>query len=347
MRTRTLGRLLLPAAAIGVFALVSTADVSTAGAQPAGAQPPGAQAPGARPGPPGQPGGVQPAPVQPRVIQMQPMPPGMQPPGMPGMGRPRPMGAPGGMPPGHPAFPGAPMGAPHGHAEEPHEAVEHECPGHGPMDSPPPINWYQGLLGVNNEKAESPNALDRLLWRYKNDQDECDHHNQEPPVLANLINFGIVVFLLFRLGGTPLREGLIKRKKTIMQDIEAAEQLKGDAEDRLKKYQKQLANIEHRRKELEEEYRAQFEAEKKRILAEAEEKRVRMRKDAEFRVAQELRQAQADLLVEAVDSAIKAAEHLIKTKVQQADLDRMADDYLAGLGSALAAQGQKSLGGQS
>jgi F-type H+-transporting ATPase subunit b len=256
----------------------------------------------------------------------------------------RPKGGMPGMPPGHPPFGGE--GA-HGGGEHGGHGGEHECPGHGPMDSPPQINWYQGLLGVNNEKADSPSGLDKLLWRYKNEQDECDPKNQEPPVLANLINFGIVVLLLFRFGGTPLREGLIKRKKTIMADIEAAEQLRGDAEERLKKYQKQLANIEHRRKELEEEYRAQFEAEKKRILSEAEEKRVRMRKDAEFRVAQELRQAQAELLVEAVDGAIKAAEDLIKKKVQPSDLDRIADEYLVGLGPALKASSKSLSGGQS
>ncbi len=303
--------------------------------QPRPGQPqPGQPQPGQRPPvqmP--QPGQPQPSQVQPRPIQMQP---GQQlPPGFPQPSRPRQPGpgGPGGMPPGHPPIPGAPHAEAHEHAG----AGEHECPGHGPMDSPPHVNWYQGLLGVNNEKAESPSGLDRLLWRYKNENDECDAKNQEPPVLANLINFGIVVLLLFRFGGTPLRDGLIKRKKAIMQDIEAAATLRDEAEARLKKYQKQLSNIEQRRTELEDDYRAQFAAEKKRILDEAEEKRARMRKDAAFRVAQELRQAEADLLSEAIDGAIRAAEELVKQRVQQGDLDRLADEYLTGIGPALKA----------
>lgn len=334
---------------IGLLSIgVVGAVASSAGAQP---QPP--------PGQPGQPPPGQPAPGQPpRPIQIQPVQPGQLPPGMqprqpgqpgqpgqlpPGMQPRRPGGPPGapggpggrpGMPPGHPPIPGQ---NPPAEPESAHGGGEHECAGHGPNDAPPHINWYQGLLGINNEKSQKGSGLDKLLWRYHNDIDECDHLNQEPPVLASLINFGVMLFLLFSYGRGPLRDGLQKRKKDIMQDIDAAAQLRREAEARLEKYQQQLSNVEDRRKELEADLRAQFESEKTRIISEAEEKRARMRKDAEFRIAQELRQAEADLLQESVDGAIRAAEELLKKKVQQADQDRLADDYAASIGAALKA----------
>jgi hypothetical protein len=43
------------------------------------------------------------------------------------------------------------------------------------------------------------------------------------------------------------------------------------------------------------------------------------------------------LLQEAVVSAVAAAEELIKKRSTQSDQDRMADDYLASIGPALAA----------
>lgn len=309
------------------------APVAATGQPKPGAAPTGAAATGApRPGAPtaAQPG-------QPMVIQ--PGQPGQQPPRRPQ--RPTPPGAPGreGPPPGHdfllkqhPAAAPGEAGA-HGAAHDAHGAGH--CPGHGPTDPPGHINWYQGLLGVNNEKAQSPSFVNKLLWRYENPKDECDPLNQQPPVLAAAINLAVVIYVLFRFGKGPITEALHKRKKTIMQDIDAANEMRVDAEKRLKDYQKRLNKIEDRRKEVKDEAAAQWQLERKRILAEAEEKAMRLRKDAEFRVDQELKQAQSDLLREAVDGAVVAAEKLIKDRIQSADQERLANDYLAGIGAAL------------
>jgi F-type H+-transporting ATPase subunit b len=240
--------------------------------------------------------------------------------------------------PGMPA-PAAAHGAA-GHGADAHGAEGHgggHCPGHGPLDPPPHVNWYQGLFGVDNEKALNGSGVQKLLYRYKNDLDECDPKNQEPPVLAALINLGVVLYLLIRFGKGPVMEGLVKRKKTLMADIENANELKTDAEKRLSTYKKQLARIEERGKELRAEYASQWEAEKKRILADAEDKSSRLRKDAEFRVSQELKQAEADLLRDSVDGALAAAEELIRKRIQDSDQTRLADEYVAGVAAALAA----------
>ena len=76
--------------------------------------------------------------------------------------------------------------------------------------------------------------------------------------------------------------------------------------------------------------------EKKHVLAEAEERRARMRRDAEFRVEQELRAARVELLREAVQNATVAAEEIIRKGSAQADNDRMAEDYIAAVRSAYA-----------
>lgn len=294
---------------------------------------------------PGQPQPGQPQPGQPRPIQMQPGQPGQpQPiqmqPGQPGQqGRrplqpgqqPRPIQPGQRMPPGHP-----PIAPPAPPAEEAsgHDAHGH-CPGHGPTDPPGHINWYQGLLGVNNEKALSPSGLDRLLYRYHNEKDECDAKNQEPPVLALVINFAVLLLLFIKFGKKPIVEGLAARKKGIMLDIENADELKRDAEARLKKYEKQHANIEERRRELREEHSAQLAAEQKRILADAEERKTRLLRDAELRVTQELRAAQDEAVKVAVETAIKAAEDLLRKRVTEADQSRIADEYLKGLAGAV------------
>jgi F-type H+-transporting ATPase subunit b len=90
------------------------------------------------------------------------------------------------------------------------------------------------------------------------------------------------------------------------------------------------------------EYAAQAELEKKHILAEAEERRVRMRRDAEFRIEQERKTTRDELLREAVANATAAAEALIKKQMSTGDQDKMAAAYLASIGTTLAKAGTQA-----
>jgi F-type H+-transporting ATPase subunit b len=296
--------------------------------------PPGAPpgAPGAQPGPPGARPPARPQPGGPGGMRPpgRPRNPGIQPGFPPGMN-------PGQLPAGHPEVAGVPVAKlPVGPQKDAHG----HCPGHGPMDSlreHAHINWWQGLAGIDNEKAKSASGLDKLLWRYYNPQNECDPANQEPPILAQVINLAILLGLFIRFGKKPLAEALAKRKKAIVEDIEAARALGDAAEDRLAEYEEQFENLEDRRIELREESQVQWEAEKKRILAEAEERRSRMRRDAEFRVQQELKEAQQEILREAVEGATRAAEELLAKRLSQGDHDRLADEYLTSIAGVVRA----------
>jgi F-type H+-transporting ATPase subunit b len=225
---------------------------------------------------------------------------------------------------------------------DPHPAKAHpeHCPGHGPMDPPGHINLWHGLIGVNNDKA-GPNAsaIDRLLWRYDNHDDPCDPKNEPPPLLASLINFGLLAFLLVRFGRKPIAEALLKRKEAIMGEIETATRLKADAQARLRDYKKKSARIHETLDELKAEYVQQSEVEKARILAEAEERRVRMRRDAEFRIEQERKAARNELMERAVIEAVAAAEALLAQRVGPEDQARAAEEYLTGLGVAVRGSG--------
>jgi F-type H+-transporting ATPase subunit b len=286
----------------------------------------------AQPGQPGQPGQAQPGQRPSRGPGIQPgFPPGFD----PGGGR-RPMAP---LPAGHPPVAGQEVaGAPKpAKPMAPRDAHGH-CIGHGPMDSlreHSHINWYQGLLGVDNEKAKSSSFADRLFWRYYNPTDECDPDNQQPPVLASAFNFLILLLLLVKFGRKPLAEALAKRKKAIVEDMVAARAQGDEAEERLERYEAQLGRLEDRRLEIEEEAALQWEAEKKRILGEADERRLRMRRDAEIRVEQELKAAQQELLREAIEGAAEAARKLVATRLEARDHERLADEYLASVGNVI------------
>ncbi len=188
-----------------------------------------------------------------------------------------------------------------GHGEEGGEA-EHE---HGLKD----INWFD----ITNTK--------------------------QPPYIAMLFNFALLIWIYIRFGKKPIQEGLESRRAEIAKEIEEAQRMKKEAKARAKKYQTLLAGLAE---ELEATKLGLIEAgraDKDRIVREAEEKAVRMRKDAVFMLDQEVRQMKVDLVKETVDVAIAAAEDLLKKRITQADQERLADEFLM----QLAARGKKSV----
>jgi len=168
-------------------------------------------------------------------------------------------------------------------------------------EAPPPINWTQ--FGT-----------------------------ETPPYIAMLVNFGILVAGYYLLGRKPIAAGLQSRRDRIAKEIEEAQKMRREAEARAKLYQGKLAKLEDEVRIAREGLVRAGEAERDRIVLEAEAKGERMHRDAQFLVEQELKQIRLDLQRETVETAIAAAEELLKKRVTMADQERLAEDYLSDLG---------------
>ena len=70
------------------------------------------------------------------------------------------------------------------------------------------------------------------------------------------------------------------------------------------------------------------EAERDRIVAQAEEKAARIRKDTSFLIEQQMKQLRKELLHEAANAAVVAAEELLRERTTDADHDQLAQAYL-------------------
>lgn len=329
-------------AAVLLGAAVFLPAVSAVFAQPAPQPPP----PAARPAAP-RPEGPMPVPPPARPIQPgQPGLPAGHPPVLdPHFGRPLGVGA-DQQRPARPVLPNQMQAPPK--PVEPKKQLE-ECPGHGPLDAPHHINWWHGMLMVNNERAKQGGFLNELLFRYNNEANPCDEKNEPPPFLASILNFGVLLYVIGRFGKKPVAEALKKRREAIMGEIENATRLRVEAEERLADLEDKFDRIEQTLAELKTEYAAQAEAEKKFILAEAMERRERMKRDAEFRIEQERKGAKVELLQEAVLDAVQAAEQLIAERATAQDHERLLDEYLASVPAALVAteRGRAAEGAQS
>lgn len=192
-------------------------------------------------------------------------------------------------------------------------------PARGEIAEPPPVGSH--VVEAPGKEEEGPPPIN---W--------TQFGTETPPYLAMVINFGILVAGYYLLGRKPIAAGLQSRRDRIAKEIEEAQRMRREAEERAKLYQGKLDKLEQEVRLAREALVRAGEAEHDRIVREAEAKGERMRKDAEFMVEQELKQIRIDLQRETVETAIAAAEELLKKRVTMADQERLAEDYLADLG---------------
>jgi F-type H+-transporting ATPase subunit b len=192
--------------------------------------------------------------------------------------------------------------------------------GHGPVAEPPAGGHAVETAG-KEEKEEAPAPIN---W--------TQFGTETPPFIAMLVNFGILVAGYYLLGRKPIAAGLQSRRDRIAKEIEEAQKMRREAEARAKLYQGKLEKLEDEVRLAREGLVKAGEAERDRIVSDAEAKGERMRKDAQFLVEQELKQIRIDLQRETVETAIAAAEELLKKRVTMADQERLAEDYLSDLG---------------
>ncbi|MFO0664482.1 MAG: ATP synthase F0 subunit B [Polyangiaceae bacterium] len=243
-------------------------------------------------------------------------------------------GAPGVGHPNQPPF-RRPHRLPHGlptGARVPHGVGGHRV---GPaIDAPQPEGSAHGAGGgehaEHGEHAGGHHELGPINW--------ADFSNKKQvPYVALLINLAILGFIFVRFGKKPIAEGLKKRKTDIAKDIEEATRLKKDAQERAKKYQASLENLdkdlETTKKGLEDAGRA----EKERLIAEAEERAARMKRDADFLLEQESKQTKVDLTKQTVLEASRLAADLLKKNITPSDHDRLCEEFLEDLGRKTAA----------
>jgi len=227
-------------------------------------------------------------------------------------------------------------GAPHG------PGIRPAPPPHGPAAPPgiggptplrprpaPPVVGKEGTAEPR-EDAESADKPENPNWI---EFGKVDAHGEPiPPYIAMLVNFGILIAGYYLLGRKPIAAALQSRRDNIAKEIEEAQRMRKEAEERAKVYQVKLAHLEEEVKGAREALVRAGEAERDRMVTEAEAKAERMRKDAEFLVQQELKQIRQDLWRDTVEAAVSAAEDLLKKRVTAADQERLAEDYLADLG---------------
>lgn len=147
-------------------------------------------------------------------------------------------------------------------------------------------------------------------------------------LLWRVLNFAILLWILIKATGKPIKNYFANRHEVLVQAIDEAKKAKEAAERLYKQYEEKLSRLDDEIKELESRIKADAEAEKQRILTEAEQFVAKVKQQAEQMASQEVLMAKHRLKDEAAKLAMQAAEKMIKENITAADQDKMVENYL-------------------
>jgi F-type H+-transporting ATPase subunit b len=147
-------------------------------------------------------------------------------------------------------------------------------------------------------------------------------------LLAQFVNFGILVGILVKFAGKPLKDYLRKRRDTVKEQIDEAKKLLKEAEQAKALYEEKLSGLEAEVEAFRKSAIEALESEKAKILREAEGLAVRIREQARLAYEQELKDAMGMVRAEIAGRAIASAEARIRETLTQKDHDRMVEEFI-------------------
>jgi len=147
-------------------------------------------------------------------------------------------------------------------------------------------------------------------------------------VVFSIINFTILVALLFYFLRKPAKEYFASRATLIRTRIQQAEELKSHAVKKYAEYEGRLKSIDRETQDLIANLKHDGELEKRRLLETAEKQSVQLRETQEKIIGQELRKAKEELKQEAINLASEMAEKLVRENMTPDDQNRLIGEYL-------------------
>jgi F-type H+-transporting ATPase subunit b len=143
-----------------------------------------------------------------------------------------------------------------------------------------------------------------------------------------MLNFAVLVFLLVKFGGPPVKKALEARHQQIKSDLASAAEARAAAQARFEQQEKRLAALEGEIAGITAGIKQEAEAEKARLIAMAEDRARRIREESAFIIDQQVKQAEEDLRREAAAQAVALAEAIVRSQLGPVDQQRMVDAFV-------------------
>lgn len=147
-------------------------------------------------------------------------------------------------------------------------------------------------------------------------------------LIAQIINFAILLAILTKLAWKPLIQAIEDRKHKIESDLAGAEKEKTAAEQLRAEYQQQLAEARNQAQAIIEKATKLAEQTKEQILDEARAENARLLKAAQDQIAIERDRALAEMRSEVVNLSIAAASKIIGQNLDVTANAKLVADFI-------------------
>lgn len=145
---------------------------------------------------------------------------------------------------------------------------------------------------------------------------------------ARILNFTVLVSVLFFLLRKMVAEVLKKRIESISDELKTLETRRSEAEMSLKACLERVAGLEAETSRIVESYKKQGEEARSRILEEARKSAERLEVQAKRNIEHEFENARKSIRDEIISEALVKAEAIIRSGINSSDHDRLVDEYL-------------------
>jgi len=160
---------------------------------------------------------------------------------------------------------------------------------------------------------------------------EGEHEGGMLPMIAKLVNFGILVFVLYRFLNVPIATYLANRSTQIQQDLVTAKETREAATAQLAEIEQKLKSLPAELEALKRQGAEDVRAEQARITKAAVVERERLLEQTRREIDMRLRVARRELTEHAAELAVGVAEQRIKRTITPDDQTRLVDRYTAQL----------------
>lgn len=150
-------------------------------------------------------------------------------------------------------------------------------------------------------------------------------------LLVQVLNFLILMVVLYRFAYKPLVATLEARSAAIKQQLAEAQAAREAAQRQLAEFEVRLTAAHAEAQEVRERALREAAETRERLAAEARREATRLLEGARAQIAQDVRRAKAELRAEVGTLAIEIAERLIQKSLRDEDQQRLVREALARL----------------
>ena len=148
-------------------------------------------------------------------------------------------------------------------------------------------------------------------------------------LLAQIVNFGLLLFILWRFAYKPVLKMLNDRKLKIQESLEYAERVKREAADQQKEFDRKLEEARRQAQSAAAAAAQVGEKEREVIVAQAREEARKMIDQAKGQIEYERKQMMSNLREEVVRLSLLAAQQVVSQSLDDQAHRRLVSDFLA------------------